>query len=126
MAVLGLPLWAVAGGGAAVAALGWNLWLAGQAREVVERWAERQRYRMLRCRRAWLAELLGSGTTRAVETPHVLGRAFAFEILVEDRRLGGMARGRAIARREPPGGFDEEPEVTWHELDIPGRPAAPF
>ena len=124
--VLGLPLWAAIAAAAVLSAALRDQYLARQAREVVERWAAQHRYRLVHCRRAWLSLSLVNTAPRY----DALGlerrrHAYAFDVAVEDRALGGTSRGRVTVRGDWLSGFDEDLEVAWDELNTPDPAAAP-
>ena len=124
--VLGLPVWVSVAAAAAVAAVVRDRWLEGQARVVVERWAAQHRYRIVRCRRAWLSLSLVNSAPR-YDTLGLERRrhAYAFEVTVDDRALGGTSRARVTVRGDWWSGFDEDVHVDWHELNAPDPAAAP-
>ena len=124
--VLGLPVWVSVAAAAVAAAVVRDRWLEAQARDVVDRWAAEHRYRVVRCRRAWLSLSLVNTAPRY--GPIGLERrrhAYAFEVTVEDRALGGTSRARVTVLGDWLSGFDEELDVAWHELNTPDPAAAP-
>ena len=124
--VLGLPLWVVIAAGAGVAAIVRDQWLERQARGVVERWATQHGYRLVSCRRGYFATfaLINVAPRYAHGVEH-RRHVYAFGIIVDDRKLGGVSRGKVQVRGDWLGGFEEDVEVAWDALNEPDPTASP-
>ena len=99
----------------AAAALGHWWWRREKAREIVERWMERHRYRIVEVRRPWFSlPRFGPSLWRDSDD------AFEFRVTVQDLRLGGTGILWARVWADWLGMIEKDVEISWERMPDAG------